>query len=230
MSRGDRRAAFPDPRRAPHGAPVAIGGDLSSETLLAAYSLGIFPWFDDDDGPILWWSPDPRCVIVPGRMHVSRRLARRLRRGEFRFSFNRAFEAVIDACARPRSGGEGTWITPRMREAYVRLHREGHAHSVEAWRDGELAGGAYGVALHRIFFAESMFTGRTDAGKAALARLDRALAERNCMLIDCQMPTPHLLSLGAIEIPRGEFLDRAAANRLEAAAPAARPESIIPSA
>lgn len=229
MGRGARRGAFPDPRSAPAGAPLAIGGDLSTETLLAAYSQGIFPWFDDDDGPILWWSPDPRCVIIPGRMHVSRRLARRIRRGEFEFSFNRRFEAVIDACARPRPGAEGTWITPRMRRAYVRLHREGHAHSVEAWRDGALAGGAYGVALHRIFFAESMFTERTDAGKAALAHLAGALAERNCMLIDCQMPTPHLLSLGAIEIPRGEFLDCAAANRRGAAAPAPRPESIIPS-
>lgn len=224
-------APFPDPRAAPADGPLAIGGDLSSGMLLAAYARGIFPWYDRDDGPILWWSPDPRCVLFPGRMHVSRRLARRIRRGEFEFSFNRAFEAVIDRCAAPRPAhhgdGGGTWITPGMREAYVRLHREGSAHSVEAWRGGELAGGVYGVALNRVFFAESMFTGRTDAGKAALAHLSRVLAERGGALIDCQMPTPHLISLGAVELPRGEFLDHLAANRRDAAARGHPPASPI---
>ena len=198
---------FPDPRRAPADAPLAIGGRLTAATLAEAYAQGIFPWYDDDDDPILWWSPDPRAVLLPSGMHISKRLARRLRRDEFQVTTDKAFRQVIEACAAPRPNSHGTWITPNMQRAYIELHHRGRAHSVEAWQDGKLAGGLYGVAAGNYFSAESMFTKATDAGKAALAHFVNRIAPGKYALIDCQVPNPHLASLGAIELPRAEFLD-----------------------
>lgn len=206
-------APFPDPRHAPATAPLAQGGDLSPDLLLHAYAHGIFPWFDDDAGPVLWWCPDPRAVLFPERMHVSKRLARRLRRGEFRVTFDRAFGQVVAACAKPRPGQTGSWITPAMQAAYVRLHALGFAHSAEAWRGSRLAGGIYGVSLGRMFFGESMFAAETDASKVAFAHLARQLKAWRFELIDCQLETSHLMSLGAETLPREDFLRRLARNR-----------------
>lgn len=209
-------AGFPDPRTGPADAPLARGGDLSAERLLAAYDHGIFPWFDDDRGPLYWWSPDPRAVLFPGRLRVSRSLARRLRRGDYAVTMDRAFAAVVAGCAAPRESGGGTWITPGMRAAYQRLHALGFAHSVEAWDGQGLAGGLYGVSLGGMFFGESMFSRRTDASKAALAALVERLAGWGFELIDCQLPNAHLSSLGAEPMARDEFLDRLAGNRARA--------------
>lgn len=209
-----RRPAFPPPERAlrePNGL-LAVGGDLSVKWLLAAYRSGVFPWFDDDRGPILWWSPDPRAVLLPAELRVSRRLARRLRNGGFTVTFDQAFNAVVKGCAAPRGRTGGTWITPRMRRAYQRLHRAGYAHSCEVWRGGELVGGVYGVSLGAMFFGESMFFRETDASKIALVSLVRAVERWGFTLLDCQVMNPHLESLGAREIPREEFLHRLAAN------------------
>ena len=197
--------AFPPPDHAEPSGLLAVGGDLSSERLLLAYSLGIFPWYEKP--PILWFSPDPRMVIEPERLHVARRLRRRLRQGHFQMSLDTAFPRVIRACAEVRRDGDpGTWITPDMLEAYVALHELGYAHSCEAWRDGELAGGVYGVSLGAAFFAESMFHVATDASKAALTTLVEQLAAWGFSLFDCQLPTPHLASLGATPWPRERFL------------------------
>jgi leucyl/phenylalanyl-tRNA--protein transferase len=186
---------------------------LSPSTLLDAYSRGIFPWFSEHE-PVLWWSPDPRMVLRPAELHVARSLAKRLRRPGYDVRADTAFGAVMRACAEPRPGQSGTWITRRMIAAYSRLHESGYAHSIETWVDGELAGGLYGVAIGRAFFGESMFTRITDASKIAFVRLVRQLEAWNFGLIDCQMRTPHLASLGAREIPRAEFareLERLAA-------------------
>ena len=206
------RSPFPDPRHAPADAPLAIGGDLSPALLLHAYARGIFPWFDDDDGPVLWWSPDPRTVLFPDRMRVSRSLRRKLRRGDYAVTFDTAFEQVIAACAAPRGGQAGSWITPGMQAAYTRLHALGFAHSVEAWRDGCLAGGLYGLSLGRMFFGESMFTAQTDASKVALAHLVETLRHWRFELIDCQIDNAHLASLGAEPLPREHFLEQLAGN------------------
>ncbi len=198
---------FPDVRHAlvePNGL-LAIGGDLCSERLLLAYRSGIFPWFGPDQ-PILWWSPDPRLVLFPERLHVSRSLARVLRREQFTVTMDRDFAAVISECAAPRRGQAGTWITKTMRDAYLRLHREGHAHSVECWQEGELVGGLYGVAIGRIFFGESMFARVPDASKVAFVRLVGQLEDWGYPLIDCQVHTEHLASLGASPLPRDEFV------------------------
>ena len=204
---------------------VAVGGDLSPESLINAYSQGIFPWFNSDADPILWWSPDPRAVVrlvdaagesaprsATGGLHVSRRLRRRLAAGHFHVTADRAFAAVIRGCAAPRKEGDGTWITPAMQRAYVELHEHGLAHSVEVWQDGELAGGVYGVALGRMFFAESMFSARTDASKAGLARLAEHLVAARYELLDCQIMNRHLERLGATFMPRAEFLGRVRRN------------------
>lgn len=197
-------------RREPNGL-LAAGADLSPPRLLAAYRSGIFPWYADGQ-PILWWSPDPRTVLPPAGFHVSRSLRRLLRRALFTVSGDRAFAAVVAACAdTPRAGQDGTWIVSAMREAYLALHELGHAHSVEVWRDGNLAGGVYGVAMGRMFFAESMFSLQANASKVALAHLCRALATNGFALIDCQMPTPHLHALGAVDIGRDAY--RAALDR-----------------
>lgn len=186
---------------------LAVGGDLSPARLLYAYRHGIFPWYHGDQ-PILWWSPDPRAVLKPAEFHASRSLRKRLRRRQFRLSFDTAFEQVVAACAAPRSTQPdgGTWITTDMQAAYLQLHRLGHAHSVEIWMDDELAGGLYGVTLGAVFFGESMFSRRRDGSKLALACLSRWLQTRDYSLIDCQVSSAHLARLGAIDIPRPEFL------------------------
>jgi leucyl/phenylalanyl-tRNA--protein transferase len=198
---------FPPPSRAlkePNGL-LCAGGDLQPERLLAAYQAGIFPWYGEGE-PLLWWSPDPRMVLVPAEFRISHSLRKRLRKPDYTVRCDTAFEAVMAACAEPRHGAGGTWILPEMRTAYLRLHRLGHAHSVETWIDGELAGGLYGVALGRAFYGESMFARATDASKIALAHLARYLVHRNFAVVDCQMNTSHLASLGAREIPRSEFV------------------------
>jgi leucyl/phenylalanyl-tRNA--protein transferase len=201
-----RELAFPPPEAAEPGGLLAVGGDLEPERLLLAYAQGIFPWYDDST-PILWHSPDPRMVLLPRELHVSRSLDRTLRRRRFELSLDRAFPRVIAACAEaPRRRGQGTWITAAMRAAYVRLHEQGFAHSAEAWCDGELAGGVYGVALGGCFFGESMFARRSDASKAAFASLVRQLERWGFELVDCQVANPHLERLGAREWPRARFL------------------------
>jgi len=184
---------------------LAAGGTLAPEWLLAAYRRGIFPWYSDDQ-PILWWSPDPRMVLFPNEIRVHRSLAKRLRNGGFTVTANRAFDAVTAACAAPREGQPGTWISDEMRTAYARLHAIGAAHSVEVWRDGKLVGGLYGVALGPVFFGESMFSWVADASKIALVRLASAMSADGGRLIDCQMHTPHLASLGARDIARKTFI------------------------
>lgn len=203
---------FPPPAtalREPNGL-LAAGGDLSPQRLLAAYRLGVFPWYSEGD-PILWWTPDPRMVLFPGEFKVSRSLAKTLRNRDCEIRFDANFAQVLDECAGPRrgdtrEGGEpGTWITPAMRAAYCELHRLGHAHSVETWIDGRLAGGLYGVAIGQVFFGESMFSRVNDASKIALAGLVSHLRAEGFLLIDCQVHTGHLESLGARQIPRSEF-------------------------
>jgi leucyl/phenylalanyl-tRNA--protein transferase len=185
---------------------LAAGGDLSPERLLDAYTRGIFPWSADEE-PVLWWSPDPRMVLFVRELHVGRSLRRRLRAGGYVVTADTAFEEVMEGCAAPREDADGTWITSKIVEAYSTLHRLGYAHSVETWMNGQLAGGLYGVAIGRMFFGESMFTRRTDASKIAFVQLVRQLERWGFELIDCQMQTSHLASLGAREIPRRLFLE-----------------------
>jgi leucyl/phenylalanyl-tRNA--protein transferase len=183
---------------------LATGGDLSPARLINAYRHGIFPWYCDDE-PILWWSPSPRCVLYPNSIHVSQRLRRRYNQGLFSLTADQAFSRVIEACAGPRQNQHGTWISAEMLAAYIRLHELGFAHSVEAWFDDELVGGIYGLAFGRVFFGESMFSWREDASKIALVALCRQLQQWDFTLLDCQISNPHLLSMGAVEIPRLEF-------------------------
>lgn len=186
---------------------LAIGGDLRCERLLAAYRRGIFPWYNEGQ-PILWWSPDPRAVLFPEKIKIARSLRKTLRHGGFQVTLDRAFKEVMESCAAPRrKGATGTWITPAMVAAYCELHRQGYAHSVEAWRDGELVGGLYGVALGAVFFGESMFSRVSDASKVAFVNLVQQLQVWNFSLIDCQLSSAHLLSLGAEELPRKVFLN-----------------------
>ena len=203
---GQDPEAFPPPERADRSGLLAIGGDLAPARLLAGYRRGIFPWYAEGQ-PILWHSPDPRFVLLPGHLHVPRSLEKVLRRRTYEIRADTAFAEELRACAEaPRPGQDGTWITPEMHGAYVALHRLGHAHSVEAWQDGELVGGLYGVALGRVFFGESMFTRAPDASKAAFVTLARALFDAGCLLIDCQVETDHLGRFGAANIPRRRFL------------------------
>lgn len=190
--------------RQPNGL-LAAGGDLSASRLLAAYERGIFPWFNEDE-PVLWWSPDPRMVLYVDEVHVSKSLRKILRGGRFAVSFDRAFRDVMLGCAEPRPAQDGTWITDEMLEAYGRLAAEGHAHSVEVWQDDALVGGLYGVSVGRMFFGESMFSRRPDASKVALVYLAWQLRAWGFPVIDCQMSTTHLASLGAREVPRARFL------------------------
>jgi leucyl/phenylalanyl-tRNA--protein transferase len=202
----NRDDLFPPIARAmatPNGL-LCAGADLSPGRLVDAYSKGIFPWFSEGD-PILWWSPDPRMVLFPEELRVSRSLRKTVAREVYETRFDHDFRAVIEACAAPRTAEGGTWIVPEIVEAYVRLHDLGFAHSVESWREGELAGGLYGVALGRVFFGESMFARAPDASKAALVKLVERLRERGFRVIDCQQATAHLASLGAREIPRKAF-------------------------
>ncbi len=201
-------AWFPDPRGADADGLVALGADLDLERVLLAYRMGIFPWYGDDLPP-MWWSPDPRAVIPVDGVHVARRLRRRLRQGRFRLTWNRAFEEVMRACATERH--DGTWIVPEMIAAYVRLHRAGHAHSLEVWdADGALVGGIYGVQRGGLFAAESMFHRRTDASKIALVACVRTVAAAGVGLFDVQLPTDHLASMGAVKMSRFGYLTRLA--------------------
>ncbi|MEA5445493.1 leucyl/phenylalanyl-tRNA--protein transferase [Gammaproteobacteria bacterium AB-CW1] len=209
-----RRAPhFPDPGQALEEPPglLAAGGRLSPEWLLKAYSAGIFPWYDERS-PILWWSPDPRMVLLPGELHISSRLARRLRRPDYRISLDQAFDQVIAACAdtRLRPDQEGTWITAEMRDAYQTLHQLGHAHSIEVWQGDELIGGLYGVGIGRAFFGESMFSRQRDGSKIAMAWLDTQFQAWGMALMDCQIDNPHLRRMGARNLPREDFLARIA--------------------
>ena len=202
----DKGAPFPPVRSAltePNGL-LAAGGDLSPERLLEGYRRGIFPWYSEGD-PILWWSPDPRMVLFPAEFKISRSLAKILRNRRYETRFDSAFADVIASCAAPRKGAPGTWIGEAMIDAYLELHRLGYAHSVETWIDGDLAGGLYGVAIGRVFFGESMFARARDASKIALAGLVTHLTSAGFGLIDCQMRTRHLESLGAREITRRRF-------------------------
>jgi len=212
MSQREQNATFFPPVETALADPnglLAMGGDLSPTRLLDAYRHGIFPWFNPGE-PILWWSPDPRMVLVPDEVRVTRSLARRLRNAGFELRVDSAFAEVMRACAAPREGAGGTWISPAMVAAYTRLFEAGYAHSVETWRDGQLVGGLYGVAIGRMFYGESMFSREPDASKVALVRLARQLQRWQFGLIDCQMETPHLASLGARTIPRAGFTARLA--------------------
>jgi leucyl/phenylalanyl-tRNA--protein transferase len=206
---GDPPDSFPDPAATgialgyPDGL-VAIGGDLSPERLLEAYRHGIFPWFNEDQ-PILWWSPDPRAVIFPENFHMSRSLARMIRDPDWEYSLNQAFPEVISRCASNR-GEYGTWITPGMQAAYATMHELGYAHSVESWYQGQLAGGIYGLRLGNIFFGESMYTGRTGGSKVAISGLISICLNEKIKLLDCQMSSEHLETLGMVEILRNDFL------------------------
>jgi leucyl/phenylalanyl-tRNA--protein transferase len=200
----DEKLAFPPPERGPRRGPIAVGGDLRPERLLLAYSMGIFPWQGE---PLHWHSPDPRMVLLAEEIEVSRSLRRAIRRGTFRVTLDTQFTEVMTACASaPRAGQDGTWITPEMIESYTELHRRGVAHSVEAWRGQSLVGGLYGLSLGTAFFGESMFARETDASKVAFVALVEQLRRWSIPLVDCQVYTPHLASLGAREWPRLDFL------------------------
>jgi leucyl/phenylalanyl-tRNA--protein transferase len=206
---------------------LAAGGDLSPERLLAAYTRGIFPWYAEGE-PILWWSPDPRMVLFPQELKVSRSLAKVLRNRDYEVRLDTAFGEVIAACATaPRDGQAGTWITAEMQAAYRRMHQLGHAHSVETWIDGNLAGGLYGIAIGRAFYGESMFSRRAEASKIALAHLCVYLQERGFGIIDCQMETAHLSSLGARPISRREFAERLARLTADGDAPGRWPADAV---
>ncbi len=183
---------------------LAVGGDLSPQRLIEAYRRGIFPWFNEGE-PVLWWSPDPRMVLFPGELKISRSLRKALKKGNYEIRVDSAFSQVMQACAKPRKERSGTWIHAKMISAYVALHEMGVAHSVEVWAGGELTGGLYGVAQGRMFFGESMFSRVSDASKIAFVHLVKQLERRGFSMIDCQMKTAHLASLGGREIPRNEF-------------------------
>jgi leucyl/phenylalanyl-tRNA--protein transferase len=205
---GAQAPLFPPVESATPEGLLAVGGDLSSERLLAAYRHGIFPWYNPGQ-PILWWSPDPRAVLYPEKLKISRSLRKTLKRGHLRVTFDNCFREVMLACAAPREQypGGGTWITDDMVEAYAQLHEMGYAHSIETWHENRLVGGLYGVALGGVFFGESMFARETDASKVALVALVSKLREWKFVLVDCQIPSAHLTSLGAEEIPRSAFLN-----------------------
>ncbi len=207
----DSSSPFPAAKQAltvPNGL-LAWGGDLQPERLLNAYRAGIFPWYTENQ-PLLWWSPAPRCVIFPAQIHISKRTRRRYNSGQFTLTADREFVAVIQACAQDRGDSKGTWITSGMLDAYCELHVLGHAHYVEAWQDGRLAGGIYGLAIGTVFFGESMFSWQADAGKIALIALCKQLERWSFGVLDCQVSNPHLMRMGAVEITRREFEKRLA--------------------
>lgn len=209
---------YGDPACAPARGPLHVGGELDFATLLAAYRHGVFPWYSEDE-PVQWWSPNPRFVLPPGDLRVTDSLRKTMRKRGWTVTLDQAFERVMRACAAvPRPGQDGTWITEEMIAAYVELHRRGHAHSVEVSWQGELVGGLYGVAIGRIFHGESMFHTRSDASKVGFAALVGRLRTAGFQLIDCQMPTAHLASLGAAPIRRAEFLATLARERDQAPA------------
>src|ERR1700690_89275 len=198
---------FPPPELAEDDGLLAVGGDLRVDRLILAYSMGIFPWYSDGY-PILWWSPDPRLILIPQELKVSRSLRQTIKKDIYTITMDKAFEQVISNCADIRRGeDDGTWITSEMKEAYIQLHNAGYAHSVEAWNADELAGGLYGVILGRAFFGESMFAKKSDASKVAFVKFAEFLAKRGFELIDCQVTTRHLMNFGAREVPRTEFLE-----------------------
>lgn len=202
-----RATSFPNPRFASDEGLLAYGGELSSHTLLTAYRKGIFPWFSPGD-PILWWSPNPRLLLYPDKFYVRKSFRRVLRSGKFTVKFDHHFEKVIRYCATvPREGQEGSWIVPEMIEAFIRLHEEGFAHSVEVYKDGILVGGLYGIAMGKAFFGESMFSLVKDASKVAFKALSDVLGAKGYDFIDCQMPTDHMIGLGAEVVDRDIFLD-----------------------
>ena len=203
-----KRLSFPPPHLAIKEGLLAVGGDLSPERILLAYRNGIFPWYSPGE-PILWWSPDPRLVLYPQELSVSKSLRKVIKRKTFQITFDKSFDDVILACAdAKRSYGEGTWITDEMKAAYCQLHRQGYAHSVEAWQGDTLVGGLYGVAIGRVFFGESMFSRVSNASKAAFVTLVENLRKLKFSLIDCQVRTDHLVRFGAREIPRKLFLEQ----------------------
>jgi len=185
---------------------LCVGGDLSPERLLAAYRYSLFPWFNDDQ-PILWWSPNPRAVLLPADIHISRSLRKAIRKKKYRITFDQCFTDVVSACAEPRPYEANTWISDEIRRAYTQLHQLGYAHSVEAWQGEQLMGGLYGIALGKVFFGESMFSRATDSSKIAFVYLTRQLQQWGFQLIDCQVASEHLTSLGAIDIDRNQFID-----------------------
>lgn len=199
---------FPDVELAGPEGLLAVGGDLNTGRLLAAYQHGIFPWYSEDQ-PILWWSPDPRAVLLPDKLKISRSLSKTIRKNIFRMTLDQQFERVIQACANTRRGNTetGTWITPEMMNAYIKLHETGYAHSVEVWYDDKLVGGLYGIALGKAFFGESMFSHMTDASKVGFCFLVRQLDRWGYHFIDCQVESAHLASLGAEPTPRNQFID-----------------------
>lgn len=206
IQEGDPPGEFPPTELAlqqPNGL-LAVGGDLSVERLIHAYSRGIFPWYSEGE-PVLWWTPDPRTVFIPGKVHVSRRLQRKIRNAGFAITIDRAFDKVVTACALPRSQSEGTWLLPEMQAAYRNLHKLGHAHSIEVWHMGQLVGGLYGIALGRAFFGESMFSTLSDMSKIALATLSDLLNQWGYMVLDGQVASPHLKRMGAITMERENF-------------------------
>ena len=201
------RLEFPPAWLARSDGLLCIGGDLSCERILLAYQNGIFPWFSDNE-PILWWSPDPRLVLYPSEIRISKSLRKTLKKNRFRITINQAFEQTISACSQPRKDpNEGTWLVEEMKDAYIELHCQGHAHSVETWHQDRLVGGLYGVAMGCVFFGESMFSLESDASKSALVALARHLCAHGFDFIDCQVTTDHLCRMGAVEIPRNRFLD-----------------------
>ncbi len=212
LQKTDPPEALPPTARAlrePNGL-LAVGGALTPDWLTHAYRHGVFPWYSAEQ-PILWWAPDPRAVLLPAEFRISRSLARSIRNRGYVTRIDTAFNSVVEACAGPRRGGAGTWITDEMREAYVELHRRGLAHSIEVWHEDRLVGGLYGVAMGRVFFGESMFTRERDGSKVALARLTQECLRLDVALIDCQLPSPHLASLGSRDLVRGEFEEQLAA-------------------
>ena len=203
-----KRLSFPPPHLAIKEGLLAVGGDLSPERLLLSYQSGIFPWYSDGD-PILWWAPDPRLILKPDEIILSRSLRRTIRKELYTVTRDTHFRHIINACAQTRrKGGPGTWITPEMASAYTRLHQMGYAHSFETWCDGQIVGGLYGVSLGRCFFGESMYAALADASKVALAALAEFAQDNKFEFIDCQLPTDHLKSMGAREIPREDFMIR----------------------
>lgn len=215
MYRLSRELSFPHPRYADADGLLALGGDLSPQRLLLAYQYGIFPWYSPGE-PILWWSPDPRWVLFPEQIRISKTMRQVAQRNLFEIRYDTAFEAVIAACSSmERPGQDGTWIVPDIQRAYTQLHEYGLAHSVEAWQGDQLVGGLYGVSLGKVFYGESMFAKVSNASKAAFIHLAQSLQKRNFYLIDCQVHTEHLESLGACSLPREDFLQYLEKNAVE---------------